>query len=82
MGIWAPMICAAASTAPPAAAQDYPFCIKGCDFGTVRGDCGFSSYQPCQATASGRAADCGANPYFSANTELQSHRSRQSPRRF
>ena len=31
----------------PAAARDYPFCIKGCDFGSGRGDCSFSSYRQC-----------------------------------
>jgi hypothetical protein len=80
-GFWAPMVCAAASTtgALPAAARDYRFYIKGCDFGAGRGDCSFSSYQQCQATASGRD---GAHPYFSVNAELRSNRSRQSPRRF
>jgi hypothetical protein len=41
--MWALMVgCAAsASGAIPAAAQDYPFCIKGCDFGAGRGDCSF-----------------------------------------
>jgi hypothetical protein len=82
--VWALMACCAASTmaAPPAAAQNYPFCIKGCDFGAGRGDCSFSSYQQCQATASGRDAYCDANPYFSASAELQPNRSRQSRRRF
>jgi hypothetical protein len=80
---WALMVCAAASTgALPAAARDYPFCIKGCDFGGGRGDCSFSSYQQCQATAAGRDAYCAENPYFNAKAELQSNRSRQSPRRF
>jgi hypothetical protein len=82
--VWALMACCAASTmgAPPAAAQNYPFCIKGCDFGAGRGDCSFSSYQQCLATASGRDATCDANPYFSASAELQPNRSRQSRRRF
>ena len=82
--IWALMLCCATSTmgALPAAARDYPFCIKGCDFGAGRGDCSFTSYQQCQATASGRDATCAANPYFNANAELQSDRSRQSHRRF
>jgi hypothetical protein len=82
--VWALMVCCAASTmgAPPAAAQNYPFCIKGCDFGAGRGDCSFSSYQQCLATASGRDAYCDANPYFSARAELQPNRSRQSLRRF
>jgi hypothetical protein len=66
----------------PAAATEFPFCIKGCDFAAGRGDCSFSSYQQCQATASGRDAYCDANPYFSANAELGPDRSRQSRRRF
>jgi hypothetical protein len=82
--IWALLLCSAASTSAvtPAAAQNYPFCIKGCDFGAGRGDCIFSSYQQCQATASGRDATCDANPYYSANAEPQPNRSRQSRRRF
>jgi hypothetical protein len=83
--MWALMVvCAAsASSAMPAAALDYyPFCIKGCDFGAGRGDCSFSSYQQCQASASGRDAYCAENPYFTAKAELQPDRSRQSRRRF
>jgi len=81
---WALLLCCAASTwgVSPAAAQNYPFCIKGCDFGAGRGDCIFSSYQQCQATASGRDATCDANPYYSANAELQPNRSRLSRRKF
>jgi Protein of unknown function (DUF3551) len=82
--MWALLVCCAAS-APgtiPAAAQDYPFCIKGCDFGAGRGDCSFSSYQQCQATASGRDAYCDVNPQYNANAELQPDRSRPSRRRF
>jgi hypothetical protein len=97
--ICAVMVCSAASTsgALPAAARDYPFCIKGCDFGAGVGDCSYSSYQQCLATASGRDATCAANPYFGAkafgakafgakafgvNAELQPDRNRQSKRRF
>jgi hypothetical protein len=81
---WALAVCCTALTsgALPAAAWDYPFCIKGCDFGAGRGDCSFSSYQQCQATASGRDAYCDANPYYNASAELRPHRSRQSRRRF
>jgi uncharacterized protein DUF3551 len=80
---WALMICAAASTsaASAAAARDFPFCIKGCDFGGGADDCSFSSYQQCLATASGRDASCAANPYFNANAELRPNRS-LSRRRF
>jgi hypothetical protein len=59
----------------PAAARDYPYCIKGCDYGSSLGDCSFSSYQQCQATASGRLAYCAANPYFNENADLQPNRS-------
>jgi hypothetical protein len=61
--------------AAPAAAGRMPFCIKGCDFGGGAGDCSFSSYQQCLATASGRDATCAANPYFSQNADLQPNRS-------
>ena len=82
--MWALMVGCAASTscAMPAVAQDYPFCIKGCNFGAGRGDCSFSSYQQCQASASGRDAYCAENPYFTAKPELQSDCSRQSRRRY
>jgi hypothetical protein len=82
--MWALMVgfAASAASAIPAAAQDYPFCIKGCDFGAGRGDCSFSSYQQCQASAAGRDAYCAENPYFTAKAELQPDRGRQSRRRF
>jgi Protein of unknown function (DUF3551) len=78
------MLCGAASmaTALPAAARDYPFWIKGCDHGGGHGDCSFSSYQQCQASASGRLAYCDANPYFIAKAEPQADRSHQSRRRY
>ncbi|HLG84174.1 MAG TPA: DUF3551 domain-containing protein [Bradyrhizobium sp.] len=50
-----------------AAAQDFPFCLKGCDFGN--GDCSFLSYQQCLATASGRDAWCDANSSFRQGRE-------------
>jgi hypothetical protein len=72
----------AVSAAMPAAAREFPYCIKGCDFGAGAGDCSFMSLAQCQATASGRDAYCGANPYFNAKAEMQTDRSRQSRRRF
>jgi hypothetical protein len=72
----------ALSGAAPAIAAEFPFCIKGCDFGGGAGDCSFVSYQQCQATASGRDAYCAANPYFNGKTELQRSSGRQAPRRF
>ncbi|MEH2609713.1 DUF3551 domain-containing protein [Bradyrhizobium sp. AZCC 1693] len=45
----------------PLAASEY--CLQGDDYAGA-GDCGFTSYQQCQASASGRTAYCGANPYL------------------
>ena len=69
-----------AITATPASADGLPYCIKGCDLAGGAGDCSFSSYQQCQATASGRDATCAANPYFNAKAEI-ADRSRLSRRR-
>jgi hypothetical protein len=80
------MAAGAASVAMPAAAREFPYCIRGCDFGAGAGDCSFSSLAQCQATASGRDASCAANPYFNAKadmqTDMQTDRSRLSRRRF
>jgi hypothetical protein len=77
----------AAINAAPAAAGSFPagsspFCIRGCDFGGGGGvgDCSFSSYQQCQASAAGRDATCATNPYSSA--ELMPGRGRMSRRKF
>jgi Protein of unknown function (DUF3551) len=75
--------CAASATvAMPASARDYPYCIRGCDFGSGLGDCSFTSYQQCQASASGRAATCEENPNFSAKAEMTADRGRMSRRRY
>ena len=76
------MAAGAVSGATPAAAGEFPYCIKGCDFGAGAGDCSFSSLAQCQATASGRDASCAANPYFNARADMQADRSRQSRWRF
>ena len=70
-----------AASAVPAVARDYPYCIKGCDFGAARGDCSFTSYRQCQASAAGRDAWCTENPDFNAKAEMRGDRSRQSRRR-
>jgi len=77
----APVITATLASTP-ALALDLPYCIKGCDFPAGAGDCSFSSYQQCQASASGRDATCAANPYYNAKAELQPDRSRLPKRRF
>lgn len=45
------------------AAGEYRYCLQGDDYAGA-GDCGFTSYQQCQASASGRTAYCGTNPYL------------------
>ena len=41
----------------------YPFCITGPEQPGLS-NCTFTSYEQCQATASGRQLSCVANPYF------------------
>jgi hypothetical protein len=55
----------AALGAAPAAAVGtrYPFCIQG-DEQPGLSNCTFTSYEQCQATASGRRLYCIANPYY------------------
>lgn len=67
-----PLALIALPTGGAAAAQDFPFCLKGCDFGN--GDCSFVTYQQCQATASGRDAWCDVNPAFHQGREPQAAR--------
>ena len=47
----------------PAAAQDYPYCLSGSGYGYL-GDCSYSTFAQCQASASGRQAYCSTNPSF------------------
>ena len=53
----------AAGTATITAAQahDYAYCVQGRDEG-VPGDCSYSTYAQCQASASGRGDSCNVNP--------------------
>ena len=70
-----------AAVAMPAAAREFPYCIRGCGFGGGAGDCSFSSLAQCQATASGRGASCAANSYFNVKADMRTDRSRQHARR-
>jgi len=47
----------------PAAAQGYPYCLKGGDWGWP-GLCQFSTYEQCWASASGTRSYCGIDPYY------------------
>lgn len=55
----------AALNAAPASAVGtrYPFCITGDDQPGLS-NCTFTSYEQCQATASGRRLSCIPNPYY------------------
>ena len=44
----------------PASAQD-TYCLQGRSYG-YPGNCQFSTYEQCQATASGTDSGCGINP--------------------
>ena len=45
----------------PAAAVDYPYCVQGRGVG-IPGDCSYTSYGQCMASASGRDLYCNINP--------------------
>lgn len=47
--------------ATPAAAIDYPWCVQGRGVG-IPGDCSYTSYAQCMASASGRGLYCNVNP--------------------
>ena len=47
----------------PVAAGESRYCLHGDDY-AFAGDCAFTSYQQCQATASGRTAYCAVEPHF------------------
>jgi hypothetical protein len=73
---------AAVAATAPAQAQtydpDYPVCMQV--FGRISYfDCRFTSLPQCNATASGRSAECLINPYYvnpRARPAIQRHRRR------
>jgi hypothetical protein len=66
------VLLAAAAIGPlgtePAAAVGtrYPFCIQGHEHPGLS-NCTFTSYEQCQATASGRFLYCIPNPFYAGN---------------
>src|SRR5689334_4882409 len=46
----------------------YPFCLQGNEYPGLS-YCTFTSYEQCQATASGRFLSCIANPYYVSEGE-------------
>jgi Protein of unknown function (DUF3551) len=71
--IWAAAAVVVVFAAAPASARDYPYCLQGRDYG-YPGNCQFSSYQQCQATASGTLSYCGTNPRFAYGMQQQRRR--------
>jgi hypothetical protein len=50
-------------TPAEAVGSRYPFCLQGDEFPGLS-NCTFTSYQQCQASASGRFLSCIANPFY------------------
>ena len=46
----------------------YPFCLQGQEHPGLS-NCTFTSYEQCQATASGRMLQCIANPFYTGESE-------------
>jgi hypothetical protein len=57
----------------PAEAQDYRYCLQGKQWG-YPGNCQFSSYQQCMATASGTDSYCGINPRYAYGRQQRPYR--------
>jgi hypothetical protein len=68
-----------AATLPAGAVGSrYPFCLQGNDSPGLS-NCTFTSYQQCQATASGRFLYCVANPFYAGGGEPGVYRGRRPP---
>jgi Protein of unknown function (DUF3551) len=60
IGVWA--------ASSPALAQDYKYCLQGRQWG-YPGNCQFTSYRQCMATASGTESYCGVNPRYAFGSQ-------------
>ena len=65
-------------TAAPAWAQTYdlasPVCLHVYGRGANYYECGYTSLPQCNASASGRAAQCVINPYFAGAEQTANYR--------
>lgn len=52
----------------PAAAYDYPYCAQGRSVG-IPGECAYTNYAQCMASASGRGLYCNVNPRAALNQQ-------------
>jgi hypothetical protein len=62
-------------SAAPAAARDYPYCLQSRGLG-YPGDCSYTSYRQCMASASGRNAGCAVNPRVAFENDRRMRRNR------
>ena len=67
-----------AGTPAEAVGSRYPFCLQGNDSPGLS-NCTFTSYEQCQATASGRFLYCIANPFYAGGGEPGAYRGRRPP---
>jgi hypothetical protein len=65
-------------TPAEAVGSRYPFCLQGDEFPGLS-NCTFTSYEQCQASASGRFLYCVANPYYGGRGERGVYRERRPP---
>jgi len=69
------LLIGAVSAAAPAHAQTYgrnfPICLQSCALGGCKIECDYTSLAQCNASASGRAAQCLTNPFFAHPTRKQ-----------
>ena len=67
-------------SASPAEARDYRYCLyEGFD---TAGDCYYSTYAQCMASASGRVAYCNINPMYSGEPAKPRQRRKARPQRY
>jgi uncharacterized protein DUF3551 len=70
------LLVAAAAIGTPAEAQNYPWCAQyGNGTGGAR-NCGFSSFQQCQADVSGIGGFCEHNNTYVGSATARRHRKR------
>jgi hypothetical protein len=65
MMLWIGTILAAATARAQTYDPNFPICLQSCALGGCKIECDYTTLAQCNATASGRAAQCYTNPYFS-----------------
>lgn len=69
------VLVAVSGAAATAQARDYPYCLTSRGYG-YPGECSYTSYRQCMASASGRLADCVVNPRVAFGEQRRSYRRR------